>query len=130
MTNEPLILLIDDDQAFREIISLKLSSSGFRVETAPNGIEGIQKAREIKPALILMDMKMPNMDGAEAIAKLKDDPNTKDIKIVFLTQYGASEDDGEKLDSHFALSAGALGYMRKSEDLNKIVEQVKSFLKT
>jgi len=128
MTNEPKILVVDDDPGFREILSVKLSSEGMQIETAENGLEAVEKAKSIKPDLILMDVKMPKMEGTEAALKLKADEDTKNIKIAFITQFGGADSDAKEVDEHFAVSAGAVGYIKKSEDLENIVAQVKSFL--
>ena len=85
MPDQPLILVVDDDPDFREILSLKLSSSGFRVETAVNGEEGVNKTKALKPNLVLMDVKMPVLDGAGALLKLREDPETKNTKVIFNT---------------------------------------------
>lgn len=120
------ILLVDDDADFREIFITKLSRAGFEIEVAANGQEGVEKAKTWRPDLILMDMKMPVMDGAEATQKLKEDPATKDIKIVFLSVYG---DPGSKeVDEVFARQTGAVGYLWKIEDFEGLVEKIKSFL--
>lgn len=128
MNTPSRILFIDDDEALREVFSVKLTASGFRAETAESGETGIKKAKEFKPDLILMDVKMPKMDGVEALMTLKEDPETKNIKVVFLTSVGDPRTEGEKADNSTALEAGALGFIRKTDDLDKVVAQVKSFL--
>ncbi len=85
MDETPLILIVDDEAAFREIFSAKLGADGYRVETAENGEIGLAKAKALKPSLILMDVRMPVMDGPTAVLKLREDPETKDIKVAFLT---------------------------------------------
>jgi len=128
MDKKQTILLVDDEAAFREIFSLKLSAEGYNIETAEDGVKGVQKAKELKPDLILMDVKMPNMNGAEALAELMDDPETKNLKVVFLTSLGDFGEGGENQDRRFAVTSGATGYIRKTEDLKSVVLKVKSFL--
>jgi len=77
MHNPPLILIVDDMPSFLEIFGEKLKGAGFAVETAPNGEEGIKRAKEIQPDLILMDVRMPVMNGTDAVVKLKDDEATR-----------------------------------------------------
>ena len=129
MSNQPLILIVDDEAEFREIFGIKLSASGFRVETAENGEIGIRKAKELKPDLILMDVKMPTMSGAEAVLRLKENSETKNIKTVFLTNLGDPRQELREVDRRLAEEFGAAGYIKKSESLDMMVERVNKFLK-
>jgi two-component system cell cycle response regulator DivK len=92
--NAPLILVVDDYQDAREMYAEYLQFSGFRVAEARNGNEAVEKAFELKPNLILMDLSLPGMDGWEATRRLKADDATKHIPVVALTGHalaGASE---------------------------------------
>ena len=94
MTNQPLILVVDDYQDAREMYAEYLQFSGFRVAEAKNGNEAVAQARSLRPDLILMDLSLPGMDGWEATRVLKADEATKHIPIVALTGHalaGASE---------------------------------------
>ncbi|MBI3589673.1 MAG: response regulator [Candidatus Liptonbacteria bacterium] len=127
MNNPPLVLIVDDEENFREIFSAKLTEAGFQVKTAKDGEEGYKSARELKPDLILMDMEMPVLNGAGAVMKLKNDPKTKDIKVVFLTNFGDPRMEMREADVHFSKEIGANDYLRKTDDLDKIASKVKSF---
>jgi len=127
MDDLPLILVVDDEADFREILSVKLASVGFHVETAENGQEGIEKAKRLKPKLVLMDVKMPVMDGAMAALVLREDPETRAIKVVFLTSLGDPRLDMEDIDRKFSAMAGAVQYIKKTDNLENIAEQVKQF---
>jgi CheY-like chemotaxis protein len=81
----PLVLVVDDYQDAREMYSEYLEFSGFRVAEARNGIEALEKAFELLPDLILMDLSLPGMDGWEATRRLKADDRTKRIPVVALT---------------------------------------------
>jgi CheY-like chemotaxis protein len=129
MPNRPLILIIDDEADFREIFGTKLTSAGFWVETAENGETGIRKAKELKADLILMDVKMPGVSGADAVLRLKDDPQTKDIKVVFLTALGDPRQEMQEVSRRLSAEFGAAGYIKKTEDLDTVVEQVRGFLR-
>jgi len=129
MANELIILVVDDDPSFREILSVKLNSEGMKVVTAENGHIALEMAKKHKPDLILMDVKMPELEGTEVALKLQEDEETKNLKLAFITQYGAGDDEGRKIDHQFAVSSGAVGYISKADDLNNIVEKVKSYLK-
>ena len=129
MANEKkLILIIDDDKDLREILAVKLQSSGFRVEEAQDGQSGIKKAKEIRPDLVLMDVRMPGMTGIETLAKMKADPELKDFKVIFLTNLGESDEQNSWVDDKFAKDAGALGHIRKTDDLDKIADKVQEVI--
>jgi CheY-like chemotaxis protein len=129
MPDQPLILIVDDEPAFREIFSAKLGADGFRTETAENGQIGVEKAKQLKPNLILMDVKMPVMDGPSAVLKLREDPETKDIKVAFLTSLGDPRMEMQEINRKFSEDFGAQGYLKKTDDLDTLNEKIKEFLK-
>jgi len=128
MKNPPLLLITDDDKDFRELLATKFKASGLQVQTAADGAEGVQKAKSLKPDLILMDVKMPNMNGIEALLKLKEDSETKDIRVVLLTAFGDPRQEVFTTDKRFAEELGAHEYLIKTQDIEYIVGRVKSFL--
>jgi len=128
MADQPLILVVDDEPDFREIFSAKLSAEGFRVETAENGQIGLEKAKALKPNLILMDVKMPVMDGASAVLKLREDPEIKDTKVAFLTSLGDPRLEIQDVNRKFSEQFGAQGYLKKTDDLDVLVSKIKGFL--
>jgi CheY-like chemotaxis protein len=129
MADTPLILVVDDEAAFREIFKTKLTASGFRVETAENGQEGVDKAKQLKPALILMDVRMPVLDGAAAVLKLHADPETKDIKVAFLTSLGDPRAEMRENDRKFAEDfGGGAQYFEKTEDLDMLMQKVRAIV--
>lgn len=130
MADQPLILVVDDEAAFREIFSLKLTASGFRVETAENGKIGVEKAKQLKPDLILMDVRMPIMDGPTAVLQLRDDPEMKNAKVVFLTSLGDPRLEMQEMNSKMSQDFGAQGYLRKTDDLNVLGDKIKEFLQS
>jgi CheY-like chemotaxis protein len=92
--HRPLVLVVDDYQDAREMYAEYLTYSGFRVAEASNGLEALQKAFELLPDVILMDLSLPGMDGWAATKRLKTDDRTRRIPIVALTGHalaGASE---------------------------------------
>jgi two-component system cell cycle response regulator DivK len=96
MNNEqkPLVLVVDDYQDAREMYAEYLSFSGFRVIEASTGNEAVEKAFDLRPDVILMDLSLPGMDGWAATRKLKNDERTRRIPVVALTGHalaGASE---------------------------------------
>jgi CheY-like chemotaxis protein len=86
MENEQtLILIVEDSKDSREMIAQYLSLKGYRVSLAGNGKEGLEKAFELHPHLILMDLRLPIIDGWEATRLLKADERTKDCPVVVMT---------------------------------------------
>ena len=79
------ILVVDDEQDILELIRHTLNKEGYEVHVAANGQQAVEKAKKIKPSLILMDVMMPVMDGMEACRQLKEDPETATLPIIFLT---------------------------------------------
>lgn len=128
MNNPPLILIVDDEANFRDIFSTALEKAGYKVETAVDGEDGYQKAKATKPDLILMDMEMPHLNGAGAVMKLKDDEETKSLKVIFLTNYGDPAAEMVGADVHFSKEIGAHDYIRKTEDISEIIQRVVRFL--
>ena len=128
MNNPPLVLIVDDEENFREIFSTKLQEIGCKVETAENGELGFETAKKTRPDLILMDMEMPVLNGAGATMKLREDEETKNIKIVFLTNFGDPRTEMREADIHFSKEIGANDYLRKTDDLDRITEKVKALL--
>ena len=88
----PLVLVVDDAPDARALYGEYLEYLGFRVETASNGREAIAAARAEWPAIIIMDLAMPEIDGWEAISRLKSDPLTADIPIVALSAFAFGEE--------------------------------------
>lgn len=122
------ILIIDDDADFREIIITKLNASGFNVDQAENGENGIEKAKKTKPDLILLDVRMPKMNGMQTLSKMKSDPETKELKVIFFTNLGELDEKNSWVDERFAKDIGAIGHIMKTDDLDKILERIKKEL--
>ena len=101
------ILVVEDTEDNRQILRDLLSAAGYDVIEALDGAEGIAKASEHKPDLILMDIQMPVMDGYEATRRLKVDPALKAIRVIAVTSYALSGDENK------ARSAGCDGYVAK-----------------
>lgn len=94
----PLVLVVEDYQDAREMYGAYLSFSGYRVAEATNGVEAIDKAIELMPDIILMDLALPRMDGWEATRRLKLDERTRHIPIVALTGHAlAGHAEGARL---------------------------------
>lgn len=116
------ILIVEDNEKNRTLVKDVLEYHGYEVIEAGDGLEGIKISKEHKPDLILMDIQMPAMSGYDAIKIFKNNPETKDIKIIALTSF-AMKGDREKI-----LEAGADEYISKPIDTRSLPEIVKNIL--
>lgn len=116
------IVYIEDDHASRRLVERVLTSRGYSVFLASDGLEGIALAREKQPDLILMDMNLPSMDGREITTRLRSLPHFERIPIVALT---ANTSPGSR---ELALAAGCTGFLTKPIDVASFPRQVKDFL--
>ncbi len=116
------ILLIEDSPIQLKSIELTLSKLGHDIITAPNAIEGIEKAYQVVPDLIISDIIMPEINGYQLCRLLKNDDVMQKIPIILLTQLN------EKLDSFWAIKAGADLFITKSEKHDEFLSQVRAFL--
>lgn len=117
------VLIIEDDPPYRKIYKRKFEVSGFQVETAEDGVEGLEKMRTFGPDIVFVDLMMPKMDGFQVIHHAKADPVLKDIPIVVLTNLSTSD------DAHKVLQGGALALLVKSDtEPNAIVEKANEIL--
>lgn len=117
------ILVVEDDPLMSRMYQKIFTFEGYEVEMASDGQEGLDKAREVKPTLMLLDVMMPKLNGLQVLEKLKSDPETKAIPVVMLTNL-AGEQDAES-----ALTKGAIKYIIKSEhDPKEVADMVKEIL--
>ncbi len=113
------ILIVDDDEEFAKLISLELKSKGYNVILAPNGEEGFKKLKSEKPDLVLLDIKMPEMDGFTFVREMKYDWEVKRIPVMILTGF-------EPMRDLFKME-GIAGYFVKWSDkpaLIKAIEEI------
>lgn len=123
LVDAPMILVVDDDDFSAGVLTGLLSKEGFRACRAVNGIEGKRMALELKPDLILLDIRMPEEDGFSTCQKLKDDPATAMIPIIFET---AADDIDSKLKG---FSLGAVDYITKPFEKSEVLARVRLHLK-
>jgi len=116
------VLVVEDNPSNLDLARMVLEGNGFAVDTASNGQEGLEKARHLRPDLILMDMQLPGVDGLAVTRQLKADPATADIKVVALTANALKGSEEQ------ALAAGCSGYIAKPIELKKFMLQVTNFL--
>jgi len=127
-TKKPLILIVDDDQNFREIWKTKLTSSGFDVLTAENGKVALEILKSSRPNIILLDILMPEMDGVDTFFAINENQELKNIKIFFTTSMDDLNEELGKYHKKIAGEIGAVDYLRKATDLNELVDILKKNL--
>jgi CheY-like chemotaxis protein len=118
------ILVIDDEPELVKAVEIRLKTTGYKVEVAYDGLSGIDKAKETKPDLILLDIIMPKMDGYEVCKTLKSNSKTKDIPIIIFT---ASIAVGQQELEKKCVSAGAQAAIIKpfeTQDLLNIIDEI------
>jgi CheY-like chemotaxis protein len=120
---QALILVVEDFDDAREMYRDYLEFSGFRVETARDGREGIEKARTLQPDLVLMDLSLPGIDGWEATRLLKADPETRDIPIVALSAHALAAEGAR------ARAAGCDGFIAKPCLPPDLVQEISKYLR-
>lgn len=120
--NGEQILAIDDNPANLKLIRVLLSAHGYDVRTATDAEEALELLAVETPALILMDIQLPGMDGLELSRRLKADPATRGITIVAVTAYAMKGDEAR------ALAAGCDGYLPKPIDVTALPTQVAAWI--
>lgn len=118
----PLILLVDDNLDAREMYSAYLSYEGFQLAEAADGESAIALAKRERPAVILMDVTMPRMDGWEAARRLKADDDTRSIPLIMLTAHAFPE------DRQRAAEVGAIAFLAKPVLPDDLVVEIRRVL--
>jgi two-component system, cell cycle response regulator len=126
MKNSPSILIVDDDSQLVDLFYAKLTGAGFTVKKTYNGKEGYAAAKAENPDLILLDLKMPVMDGAETLGKLHADPDTKNVKVVILSSF--NDWSAIKMTEETAKALGAVDFFEKGIDLDELVKKIRSLV--
>ncbi len=119
----PKILIIDDEPDVRDIIRYNLAKEGYELETAENGLEGLQKVESFQPDLIILDMMMPGMDGVEVCHNIRSNSKNNHIVVCFLS---ARNEDYSQVAG---LESGADDYLAKPISPRVLVSKVKSLLR-
>jgi CheY-like chemotaxis protein len=110
------VLIVDDDRDIRETLEEVLTYEGWTVSTARNGADALEKARALHPSLILLDLFMPVMDGAEFRRQQRDDPAIGDIPVVVVSAAASLEDRVAALD--------VAGHLEKPLHIEQLVDVV------
>jgi DNA-binding response OmpR family regulator len=120
--SEALILVAEDERDIRDLIVFTLQIADYKVVEVPNGEEAVKKALEVKPDLILMDVRMPKMTGFEACKALKQQEKTKDIPVIFLSA------KGQEAEISTGLDLGAEEYFLKPFAPDELINRVNKIL--
>ena len=118
----PKILLVEDNEMNRDMLSRRLARRGYEVLVAVDGEAGVEMATRDAPALILMDMSLPGLDGWEATRRIKASPTTQGIRVIALTAH-AMAGDREK-----ALAAGCDDFDTKPVDFERLLGKIQALL--
>jgi CheY-like chemotaxis protein len=118
------ILLVEDHHQVRELLALFTRRLGYQVFEAATGLEAIGRASTLKPDLIIMDLRLREMNGDDATARLKASPLTRDIPVLIITAYITG------LDTRRALDAGAAEILHKPVDLTTLPNVLRRHLST
>jgi two-component system cell cycle response regulator DivK len=118
------ILLVEDNELNRDMLSRRLERKGYSVTLAVDGAEGLSKARSETPDLILMDMSLPVMDGWEATRQLKADEATRAVPIIALTAHAMASDEQK------ARECGCDDFDTKPIELSRLLSKIEALLST
>jgi two-component system, cell cycle response regulator DivK len=118
------ILLVEDNEMNRDMLSRRLQRQGYEVVIAMDGEEGLAKAQSEGPALILMDMSLPGIDGWELTRRLKSGAGTCSIPVIALTAHAMNEDRDK------AMAAGCDDFDTKPVELPRLVSKIEALLAT
>ena len=118
------ILVIEDSRMISELIKTGLEAAGFECETVADGLEGLKKAKEMKPDLVVLDVMLPSMNGFKICRLLKFDKRYKDIPILMLTTRSEAQ------DVRLGKSTGADFYMTKPFKMDELISGINSLLES
>src|SRR3972149_11504568 len=121
-TSRARVLVVDDESDIVSTIQYRLKFCEFDVITASNGKEGLEKAANEKPDIILLDINMPVMDGHEMLERLKNRPDLKDTPVIMLTAYSDRKDIAKAAD------LGIADYVTKPFDFTELMEKISNAL--
>jgi diguanylate cyclase (GGDEF)-like protein len=117
------VLVVDDDPDIARFIEVNLRTHGFEVHLASDGVEALERAQELRPDLVLVDVMMPRMDGFQVVDRLRSDPRTSSVSIIMLTAKALTA------DKVLGITTGADDYIIKPFDPVELVARVKGTLR-
>jgi CheY-like chemotaxis protein len=113
------VLVVDDDDVIRQLISVNLELEGFEVSTAYDGQDCLDKVKDVDPVVVTLDIMMPRLDGWEAASRLRDDPDTAGIKVVLLSARA------QEADLQRGSRLGVDAYLTKPFDPDELIATVR-----
>jgi CheY-like chemotaxis protein len=122
MTEAPLVLCADDDEDILSLVALRLQRAGYRVETATDGARALERARELEPDLIVLDVMMPRMTGVEVLTAIRAEDALAATKVILLSARV------QEADIDRGMGAGADAYLAKPFRAPELVEAVERLL--
>ena len=117
------LLIVEDDPDILELLDATLTFKGYRVVTARNGREGLEAIWRKRPALVIADIMMPMLDGFGLVHRMRIDPETREIPVVFITAAYVTDEDRE-----FALNLGATRFLQKPVELEQLLGTIAELL--
>jgi len=117
------LLIVEDDPDILKLLDATLTFRGYRVITAHNGKEGLEAIQTKRPAVVITDIMMPKLDGFGLVHRIRINPETRDIPVVFITATYVAREDRE-----FALNIGATRFIQKPVDLEKFLATITELL--
>jgi len=120
MSDAPLILIVDDEEAIVKGLTFRLQAAGYRTAAASTGHEALQRAAETPPDLVLLDQCLPEMTGGEVLQALQQNEATRIVPVVLLTGGDVQQED--------AIAGGAAGFLRKPYKKERLFELIDSLL--
>jgi CheY-like chemotaxis protein len=118
-TGQDYVLIVEDDPDILKLLDATLTFKGYRVISAKNGKDGLEAIQVKRPALIITDIMMPKLDGFGLVHRIRINPETRDIPVVFITATYVTREDQE-----FALNIGATRFIQKPVDLEKFLVMI------
>lgn len=117
------LLIVEDDPDILKLLDATLTFRGYRVVTARNGKEGLDAIQVMRPAIVITDIMMPGLDGFGLVHRIRINPETRDIPVVFITATYVAREDRE-----FALNIGATRFIHKPVDLERFLATIEELL--
>lgn len=117
------LLIVEDDPDILKLLDTTLTFKGYHVVTARNGREGLEAIQRKRPAIVIADIMMPRLDGFGLVHRMRIDPETRDIPVVFITAAYVTREDRE-----FALNLGATRFLQKPVDLERFLATIAELL--
>jgi DNA-binding response OmpR family regulator len=118
-TDQEYLLIVEDDPDILKLLDATLTFRGYRVITAQNGKDGLEAIRAKHPAIVITDIMMPTLDGFGLVHRIRINPDTREIPVVFITATYVTREDRD-----FALSIGATRFIQKPVDLEKFLATI------